>query len=107
MDQLYRSNKSVPARVDRAWAQGYQAGRQEWRRIAPVAVVGGAVALLCRRGVSMPVKVLVFYAVLLASILALCALPIVAVVLAVRLWLRHRPAKGELVEWEPFPEEGE
>jgi hypothetical protein len=108
-ETLYRSNKSVPDRVDRAWHAGYVAGTQAWKRIALVELAAAAWLLFRRRRTPTMVKVALFYGLLLAALAAFAALvlaSLVILVLIVRVGVRHRrfhrPVVAKLVDPDAF-----
>ena len=80
----YRSTKSVPDRVDRAWYMGYEAGRAESRKLAGLALIVAAYEVLRRHRMPLPT------AVLIAAIVAVYVIPVVLVVLVIRSVLRRR-----------------
>jgi hypothetical protein len=80
-------------RLDRAWQRGFEAGRKEWKRVIPVAMVLGGIALTCRRGVPMMVKVAVFYGLLFALLVAVVLAPLAGLVLILRMGVRHQNSK--------------
>jgi hypothetical protein len=86
------SGITTSERIDRAWLTGYRAGREEWRKIIPVSICVGAIALLCRKSTPVIVKVFAVYALLLATLVALIAAPVVLGVLLFRAVRRRGPA---------------
>ena len=102
---LYQSNQSVPHRVDIAWQRGYETGRAEWKRLAPVALLLGLFAVARHRHVPVPIKVAVWYGAMLATLILLVLTPVAVVVVLTVLVIRHhkrRRSSGSSVE--PFPE---
>jgi multisubunit Na+/H+ antiporter MnhG subunit len=103
---LYRSNKSVPDRVDRAWHAGYVAGTQAWKRVAFVELVLGAWLLFWRRQTPTMVKVCLFYGLLLAVLVALVVAPVFGIAIGGRAIVRRRrsrrPVMAEAVDPDAF-----
>lgn len=123
-DTLYRSNKSVPDRVDAAWRKGYEAGLAERsdHRLALVALAVSGFTLwrqvdMRRNSHLLPWAILasaMLFAV--ALVLALCSVPFVLAALGIRTGYRHHQATvshrppGPIVpvvcspsdEYEPF-----
>lgn len=86
----YRSTKSVPDRVDRAWHQGYDAGAHRWKTVALVELAVGIWTVAQRRRTPVWIKVGLFYSLLLLMFVAVVIAPVVAVVLLVRAVVRRR-----------------
>ena len=88
---------TIPQRVDSAWEQGYEAGRQEWRRVAVLALVGAWFAVAADRDHHPLVRLFTLYAVLMIAVAAVFVLPMVGLFLAARGVVRHLQAR------EPAP----
>jgi hypothetical protein len=90
----YRSNKSVPDRVDRAWGQGYEAGKADGKRIAIVALAITAFTLWRHPSVRGHSHLIPWALVgsLVALTLVLCAVPFVLGTLGIRAGVRHHRA---------------
>jgi hypothetical protein len=91
----YRSTKSVPDRVDRAWGQGYttgvEDGRREWRRIALVSIALAAFTLWRRQAVKGHAHLLpwALIASLFATAMVLAVAPFVLAAIVLRAGMRR------------------
>lgn len=83
---------TVPQRTDRAWLQGYTAGKSEWKKVALVELVIGALVLLRRRRVPDAVWFLVAGAVMVALCVAAVVLPVLGIIWVLRCAIRHHRA---------------
>ena len=75
---------TVPQRVDRAYALGYEAGRQHWKRVAILAFAGGLIATARQRRPSPLLTLFVVYAVAAIFVVSVAALPLVGIFYGVR-----------------------
>ncbi len=86
--------------------RGFEAGRQEWSKVIPLAIAGGTIALMCRRSVPVIIKVVVFYSLLFAAFVGLVPSPLLLLLLMMRppaRWrMDHRPAVPAPVDPDGF-----
>lgn len=86
----YRSTQSVPARVDRAWQLGFEAGQRDARRLAGLMLIVGLFVELRRRH-----RFHVLPALLVTLTVAAVTVPIVVAFLVIRWgWRVHRRRRG-------------
>jgi hypothetical protein len=104
---IYRSTLPVPVRVDRAWGQGFDAGKAALLRSAGVTFVAGTYRVL--RGSDTPVALAVPVALMVAALVIPACLLVLATRTGVRVHRAHRShvaAVGATItgrtDWEPF-----
>lgn len=85
----YRSNKSVPDRVDSAWQRGYEAGQEHWKRVAVLAFLAGWFAVASDRRSHPLVRLFTLYALVMIAVAAVFVLPMVGLFFATRGIVRH------------------